>query len=55
MTDVVENQVTVKIYPNPVNGILNIEVDEADAEMRLISSLGAVVHKDKVRNGIFQI
>jgi hypothetical protein len=56
-TGVKENKITnagIKLYPNPTNGIINLEVD-SDTEMIIINSIGQVVYVSQFSAGHHQI
>lgn len=48
---------TVKVYPNPNNGKFNVELNNFNesAKIQIINSIGAIVYRNSIRNGISEI
>ena len=48
--DEVENYNSFYVYPNPSDGIINIEI-EHESELQIVDLMGKVVHEAKLRSG----
>lgn len=50
-----QNKNQLSIYPNPNNGSFKVEIESESAELNLINTLGQIIYKQSLKNGINEV